>query len=103
MWSNLRYKLMFAIACLASPCCTPLLVPLIIGLLAGTPAALWMSQHVGLVYGLLTGISIASFIIGLRWMNNRRSANPQPITLRLSEVPIVLPAALRSGEPEHVE
>lgn len=105
MWRKIRYRLMFGIACLTSPCCTPLLIPLIIGLLAGTPAALWMSQHIGLIYGILTGISIVSFILTLRWMNNRRNANPQPIILRSSVDPIVLPAALANitGESDHVE
>jgi hypothetical protein len=63
---------MFVIACVASPCCTPLIVPLGIALLAGTPLALWFSAHLGWVYGGLTIISAISLVLGLWWMGQKR-------------------------------
>jgi hypothetical protein len=51
MWKKIRSGIMFVIACVASPCCTPLIVPLGLALLAGTPFAIWASAHLGWVYG----------------------------------------------------
>jgi predicted MFS family arabinose efflux permease len=62
---------MFIVACVTSPCCTPLIVPLGIALLAGTPFALWLSAHLGWVYGGLTLVSVISLVLGLRWMGQR--------------------------------
>ena len=87
MWKKIRSALAFGIACIASPCCTPLIVPLGIALLAGTPIAVWASAHLGLVYGGLTLLSIASLVLGLRWLgqnagsksaieDSRKIANP---------------------------
>lgn len=87
---------MFVIACFTSPCCTPLIVPLVITLLAGTPAALWISQHLGWVYGGLTLISIVSFMLALRWMRQRATSRPSMI--RASDIPV-----LSTGEKVHVE
>lgn len=64
---KIRSGVLFGVACLASPCCTPLYVPLLLVLLAGTPAAVWLSANVGWVYGLLTLISIISFVLAWRW------------------------------------
>jgi hypothetical protein len=77
-WAKIRAGVMFVIACAFSPCCTPLFVPLILGLLAGTPAAVWLGQNLGWVYGVLTVISVVSFILAFRWMgknDNRRLAS----------------------------
>lgn len=65
---------MFGIACVASPCCTPLIVPLALSLLAGTPIAIWLSTYVGWIYGGLTLISIASFVLAYRWMGQKSDA-----------------------------
>lgn len=78
MLKKFRGGVMFAIACLASPCCTPLIVPLVLALLAGTPVAVWMGSHLGWVYGGLTVLSVISFVLAFRWMtkkDNRRSAS----------------------------
>ncbi|MBZ0281558.1 MAG: hypothetical protein K8L97_12535 [Anaerolineae bacterium] len=93
---RLRGMVMFVIACFTSPCCTPLIVPLVITLLAGTPAALWISQYFGWVYGGLTLISIVSFMLALRWM--RQHATARPSTIRSSDIPV-----LSTGEKVHVE
>jgi hypothetical protein len=95
---NLRSGVMLAIACLASPCCTPLYVPILLLLLAGTPAALWIGQHSGWVYGGLTLLSGASFLLAVRWM---RKPKPQPAPLlRPMDIPLV-PSF--TGDKAHVE
>src|SRR5438105_101566 len=42
LWKAVQPGPLFALACVTSPCCTPVLVPLLLALLAGTPLALWM-------------------------------------------------------------
>ena len=74
MWKKIRSGVMLAVAGLASPCCAPLYVPLFLAFLAGTPAALWVSAHLGWVYGGLTLLSIASFVLAIRWLGQRTSA-----------------------------
>jgi len=71
MWKKIRAGFMFVVAFVTSPCCTPLIVPLGLALLAGTPVAVWLSANVGWVYGGLTLISIASFVLAYRWMGNK--------------------------------
>ena len=86
MWKKIRSGLMFVIACIVSPCCTPIIVPLGLALLAGTPIAVWLSAYIGWVYGGLTLLSIVSLILGLRWMaqktetnQNERQVTVQPV------------------------
>jgi len=74
-WKRVRASVMFGIACLASPCCTPLIVPVVLAALAGTPLALWLGQNLGWVYGALTVISAVSFVLALRWSNGRGARN----------------------------
>ena len=69
-WHRIRGGVMFLVACIASPCCTPLIVPLVITLLAGTPVAVWMTYNQGLVYGGLTVLSLVSFVMAFRWLSN---------------------------------
>ncbi|MEO8610140.1 MAG: hypothetical protein ABI690_19755 [Chloroflexota bacterium] len=67
-WQKIRSGVMFVVACIASPCCTPLIVPAALALLAGTPVAVWMGQNLGWVYGGLTLLSGIGFVLALRWM-----------------------------------
>jgi hypothetical protein len=67
-WDSIRSGVMFVVACIASPCCTPLIVPLVLGLLGSTPIAVWMGHNLGLIYGALTLLSAISFVLALRWM-----------------------------------
>jgi hypothetical protein len=71
---SLRGGVMMGVACLTSPCCTPLLVPLFLALIAGTPLALWLNHYLGWVYGGLTLISIVTFLLGMREFGRRISA-----------------------------
>ncbi len=71
MWKKIRSGLMFGIACVASPCCTPIIVPLGLALLAGTPIAIWLSANIGWVYGGLTLLSIVSLVLGFRWVSQK--------------------------------
>lgn len=68
MWKRVRGGLALGVACLASPCCTPLIVPVALSLIAGTPLAVLLSQYIGLVYGGLTLLSFVSFVLAWRWM-----------------------------------
>ncbi len=94
---NRRGLLAFIVACFTSPCCTPLIVPLLIALLAGSPVALWISSHLGFVYGVLTLISVLSFVLALRWWNGRKPT--QPKSIYLSDIPVI-PSA--KGDTSHV-
>jgi hypothetical protein len=71
LWKKIRSGVMFVIACIASPCCTPIIVPIVIALLAGTPLAMWLTANIGWVYGGLTVLSIVSLVVGVRWMGQK--------------------------------
>jgi hypothetical protein len=75
VWQNIRGGLLFAIACITSPCCTPLIVTLVLWLFAGTPVAVWLGHNLGWVYGGLTSVSIASAALLWRWFNKRNTSN----------------------------
>jgi hypothetical protein len=67
---------MFVLGCITSPCCTPLIVPLGLSMLVGTPAAIWLGHNLGWVYGALTLVSIASFVIAFRAFQASRENKP---------------------------
>ena len=71
MWKKIRSAVMFGIACIASPCCTPIIIQIAIALLAGTPIAAWLSAYIGWVYGGLTLLSIVSLVLGFRWLGQK--------------------------------
>jgi hypothetical protein len=103
MWRKIRSGVIFGIACVTSPCCTPLIVPLILGLLAGTPAALWMGQNLGWIFGILTAISIVSLVLALRWMGKRNASDTaRQTTIRPSDIPVISPG-MRIGDRANVE
>lgn len=86
MWKKIRSALAFGVACIASPCCTPLIVPLGLALLAGTPVAVWASANLGWVYGGLTLISIASFVLAYRWMGQKSASKPKATIQPIQEI-----------------
>ena len=75
MWQKIRSGLMFGVACITSPCCTPIIVPIALALLAGTPVAVWLSAYIGWVYGGLTLLSIVSLVLGFRWLGQKAESN----------------------------
>ena len=74
MWKKIRSGVMFGVACIANPCCTPLIIPIAIALLAGTPVAVWMSAKLGWIYGGLTLLSILSLVLAVRWMSQKSNS-----------------------------
>lgn len=68
---NIRSGLLFVVACLTSPCCTPLLVPLVAGLLAGTPLAIWLTPHLAWIYTALTVVFVSSLIFAFFSLRQR--------------------------------
>jgi hypothetical protein len=67
-WHKIRSSIMFFIALVACPCHLPITMPLILLLLAGTSTSVWLTRHVGWVYGALAGIFLLSLVLGFRWM-----------------------------------
>jgi hypothetical protein len=90
---NIRSAVMYVIACVASPCCTPLLVPLALLVLAGTPLAAWLAATVGWVYGGLTALSIVSLILGLHWSGHLKLPG-RPLASAAPNAPIIPIAAI---------
>ncbi len=85
MWQKIRSGVMFGVACIASPCCTPILVPIALALLAGTPVAVWLSANIGWVYGGLTLLSVVSLVLGVRWMGQKNEAKRKQTAQPLHE------------------
>jgi type IV secretory pathway VirB2 component (pilin) len=75
-WQTLRSGLAFAVACIASPCCTPIIVAIAIALLAGSPVAAWLTLNIGWVYGILTLMSVVSFVLAIRWWLGKPASKP---------------------------
>ena len=73
--------LLFALACVTSPCCTPLIVPLALALLVGTPLAAWLGHYLGWVYGGLTLVSVVSFFLGLHRLRQKAASRPTELTV----------------------
>lgn len=96
-WQKVRAAVMFAVACVASPCCTPFIVPLVLALLAGTPLAAWLGSNLGWVYGGLTLISVISFVVAFRWLNKPAASRPTPT--RPSAIPVI---TTKTGDKTHV-
>lgn len=86
MWKKVRSVFAFGVACIASPCCTPLIVPLGLALLAGTPVAVWASANLGWVYGGLTLLSVISLVLGLRWMGQKSTSKSSEPTSRIEPI-----------------
>jgi hypothetical protein len=102
LWRKFRSGIMFGVACITSPCCTPLLVPLVLGLMAGTPIAAWLANYIGWLYAGLTLLSIVSLVLGLRWAKHNSSSPRLSSGVRSipqSEHPLILPTTLKEVEP----
>ena len=86
MWKKIRSGLMFGVACITSPCCTPIIVPIVLALLAGTPLAVWLSAYVGWVYGGLTLLSAISLILGFRWMGQKNASKASKLKATIQPI-----------------
>ena len=80
-WHKIRSGLMFGIAVIASACFAPLIVPLILALLAGTPIAVWLSDHTGWVYGGLPLVPIIGLVLGLLFVRRDKLAKYSSLVL----------------------
>jgi hypothetical protein len=89
--AHFRSASLFLIGCVTSPCCTPLYVPIVLSIFAGTSFALWLSQNLLWIYGLLSLISLLSFVLALR-------PKAQPKTNNLVSI-----SSIRIGEQSHVK
>ena len=69
LWQKIRSGVMFAVSVITCPCHLPIVLPLALALLAGTPAAGWVTQNIGWVYGGMTLVFFVSLALGLRWMS----------------------------------
>jgi predicted MFS family arabinose efflux permease len=69
-----------------------LIVPLLLALLAGTPVAIWLSAHIGWIYGTLTVISVVTLLVGFRWLGQKHEVkgsdekSRQPIQLTMLDL-----------------
>jgi hypothetical protein len=68
-WQKIRSGVMFAASVITCPCHLPIILLLAPALLAGTPAAVWITQNVGWVYGGMTPLFFVSLALGFRWMS----------------------------------
>jgi hypothetical protein len=84
---------LFLLGCLSSPCCTPLYVPIVLSLFAGTSFALWLSQNLYWVYGILSLISLLSFALILRPMLKPKAKSSNLVSL----------SSIQIGERNHAE
>lgn len=71
-WQKIRSAVMYVVAFVSCPCHLPLIMPLILVLLAGTPAAVWITQHTGWVYGIMAGVFLFSLALGFVWSGSSK-------------------------------
>lgn len=69
-WQKIRSGVMFVVSFVSCPCHLPITLPLALALLAGTPLAVWISQHVGWVYGIFGGVFLLSLALGFAWVGS---------------------------------
>lgn len=67
-WNHIRSGMMGALAVISCPCHLPLVLPIVLSILAGTPISIWITQHVGWVYGGMAIVFLVSLLLTLRWM-----------------------------------
>jgi mercuric ion transport protein len=66
VWQKVRSGVLLIVAIVTCPCHLPLTLPFVVALLVGTPAAVWLGQHVGWVYVGMTALFLLSLATGLR-------------------------------------
>lgn len=69
-WQKIRSSTMFVISFVTCPCHLPITLPFALALLAGTPLAVWITQHSGWIYGIAAGVFFISLAFGFAWMGS---------------------------------
>jgi len=72
IWQKTRSGIMFVISFISCPCHLPITIPFLLLILAGTPLAVWITQHGGWIYGVMTGVFILSLALGFIWMDSSK-------------------------------
>ena len=78
LWQKIRSGVMFAASVIICPCHLPIVLPLALALLAGTPAAVWITQNVGWAYGGMAFIFLVSLGLGFLWLNKPDTVTCEP-------------------------
>ena len=73
-WQKIRGRVMLVVSFVTCPCHLPITLPVVLTLLAGTPAAVWIGNHVGWVYGGMAILFVVSLGLGLRWILQTNAA-----------------------------
>ena len=84
-WQKIRSGAMFVVAFVSCPCHLPLTLPLALLLLAGTPAAIWITQHTNWIYGGMIVLFLVSLALGFLWMGREDSSPLSSCTLQNQE------------------
>ena len=71
IWQKIRSGVMFVVAFVSCPCHLPITMPLALVLLAGTPAAIWVTQHINWIYGGMIILFLVSLALGFVWMEQK--------------------------------
>ena len=77
-WQKVRSGVMFVVSAIICPCHLPITLPLVLAFLVGTPAAVWIAQHVGWVYGGMTLIFLLTLGLGFLWLNRPDTVTCEP-------------------------
>ena len=81
IWQKICSGVMYVVAFVSCPCHLPITMPIALALLAGTPAAFWIAQHTGWVYGILAGVFLLSLALGFIWTGSTKEnevCEPRP-------------------------
>lgn len=70
-WPYMRSGIMTTITAITCPCHLPFILPFLLSILAGTSAAVWITQYIVWVYGGMTFIFLVSLLLTFRWMKKQ--------------------------------
>jgi len=77
-WKNFRSGVMFIISAFTCPCHLPVTLPIVLVLLAGTPTALWITNHTGWIYGGMAFLFILTLALGFNWLSQPAASECEP-------------------------
>ena len=87
-WQKIRSGVMFTASLITCPCHLPIVLPLALALLAGTPAAVWITQNVGWVYGTMALLFFVSVALGFRSISQPAAECEPQLTIPINKPPI---------------